>query len=427
MGMGFHEGDIAYRQVFPAFLIEVQWLPCGTIVILSYPVNEAAWFCPLQPPPIAMTRKSLKLVLAPFGGSAKFLGFEDATEAWKSSKRGFGHINDIWSDKIESLDLLEWQKSLLSYLRYYGIRLSSLSRWARVELLKSEASSGESPARPKIIVWPCELCFFKGGKQRSRELARKRNSFWDPEAIAFNFNDPLAEAETWFLGKEARDRFIENLGRESNPHPQKEVKCLPPEEDSIPEIFPTSNRKVDTQALSSIYPTPPDGFRSQAQGATPELGPPESPVKIDDKEILKQDHAATYQNDGQILPSQLTPAADSSLGGYEPLEKDLFEDMENALYETNGITEADFSFFDPPDEMNSLPLSPLPSNGDVNSGIGLELAQDPDSVDLLGEKSIEEQRASQTAHEYFVPGNKVNLIDIDQVPSMYRFRLQSNV
>ena len=141
--------------------------------------------------------------------------------------------------------------------------------------------------------------------------------------------DPLEKVESWFLGKAARMEASRIRLQEENKEAQalKDVEDTDDEDSSSPFEMPV-DQGISPQDVSGIYPTPPDGLPPALLGSSNSNNL--RPGDYDDEE------------------KELHPS-DETRGDYDGQENDdLFGDIDIDMFASNGLTEADFSFFDEP-------------------------------------------------------------------------------
>lgn len=261
------------------------------------------------------------LILAPSGNNAKLVSSSLAI----SVPRAFS--SDAWKTEVSTS------------LHSEGIKVTVDDIWLLVQL--------ESVGRTSRCMWPAALCL---ASVQSIERSGFTCSSWKQWFAATEdhggFRDPLSVAEEWFAGAAERKKAAAAATTLSSSSEAvgaiAAISTLSPElSGSLATSPPFLQRVADQQAaMSGIYPTPPDGLvpASASQHATSDAmtAPP------------------TVDPSNDLLPSDddLRPrlhSSDSSDGPqpFAPVPDDLFGDMD---FGTNEVGDADFSFFDEPDE-----------------------------------------------------------------------------
>lgn len=180
-------------------------------------------------------------------------------------------------------------------------------------------------ASPPTSLWPADLCLFEDAmipfnSEDDEPLKRP---------IVDCSSDPLEKAESWFLGKAARMEASEGRVQEQNQRHQETKDAEDTDDEDVLSIFETPmDQGITPQDVSGIYPTPPDGV------------PPALLVSSNPNDL----QSGEYDAEGKDLGPSNEARRD-----YEGQDNDdLFGDMDIEMFASNGLTEADFSFFDDP-------------------------------------------------------------------------------
>ena len=359
-------------------VIDVQWLSTGTMLISSHPDFTTHWRSMEQTyadetlTPEVGSEKLLKL--APIGLSAKYMD-RDVTLS-DSSPTSELRSNSEYFDRSNKA-IRDWKISISRLLQCYGIELPVETRWihARVFPPLAEAiQDGSDKDLAYTVLWPAQLSFY----EVKIHDPTKRDISWALEYDNHKSVDPLADAESWFLGKASREEALKAHRQKADISAISKEDGSSSDEDSMSEIVIDTQRPIDQQALNGIYPTPPDGYRSQAFGLGHNAEHNDSkPSKVNEgrQQILDED---------QLSPT--SPDVDTGLGEYDRLDdEDLFGDMNTDMFTATGITEADFSFFDEPSNADDEPhLVTIPSSE----------SQPPLSRDIVSRVSPEAELAT---------------------------------
>ena len=291
---------------------DVKWLSCGSLLIsvfqdrlpkysrvstvLSEGANDAG---------LAL---GSPVVFSPFGVRGKYLGAEDPSKS-DPQRKGTRQI----------------KASVLSRLAYRDIRVIQDATWIQVHV-EHESNIFKDPL---VSLWPADLCFCED----------TMTSFSGKDLEDFNRSivdcsiDPLEQAESWFRGKAARREALQERLREESQRAQvaQDIEDTDDEEGLSPLEIPL-DQGITPQDVSGIYPTPPDG-------------PPQAPPGLSNPHNL---HPGDYNNEEKVLQP-----SDEARGDYDAQENDdLFGDMDIDMFASNGLTEADFRFFDEPGMMD---------------------------------------------------------------------------
>ena len=189
-------------------------------------------------------------------------------------------------------------------------------------LVQMEPESNHSVG-PPVSLWPAELCFCED----SMALLSSDEPFKTP--LPDGSDDPLQQAESWFLGKSTRVEALRVKMMEEKQEAQalKDVEDTD-DEDALSSFEVPLDQGVTPQDVSGIYPTPPDGL-------PPALLGPSSTNNV---------RSGDY-DDGE---KDLQPIEETRGDTDGQENEDLFGDMDIDMFASNGLTEADFSFFDEP-------------------------------------------------------------------------------
>ncbi|KAL8924502.1 MAG: hypothetical protein Q9172_002667 [Xanthocarpia lactea] len=308
--------------------LDVRWSPSGILTIGSR-LTTLSSFSPLSDvfeQGQGVDKKSLhtgvRLFVSPFGAHCTLLGEESQILGKAKADRRFKTSTRAW-------------------LESYGIVTKREVLWVRLQIRwkgppNSIVLDGQAVCQ---IWWPADLCFIKDTGSKLRET----NSI---ENIGNGtFVDPLEEAEQWFLGRKERDNVIEARRKEVDERKLHNNKPPNDEEDELEEDVADpllrATQYLSAQEASGIYPTPPDGLGSNAQGSVAAQDTPGASIPGGHPHQAIVSSEAT---DGRIsdIDSRAPFAEDES--------QDLFGDMDTDMFDTNGLTEADFNFFDEPKE-----------------------------------------------------------------------------
>jgi hypothetical protein len=375
------------HALYRASCLEVQWLCCGSLIILSYPNHDMGWRCLGNSITQRLTSQNSTIVLAPFGTTASY--FSADSDGLPGSPR---HAPEYGED--EGFDTSKWiassgssKSKIISLLRRRGVQVPEKCLWIPVRIpVPRNDSTGEDLDKAffHIIEWPAQLCFHNG---KPEEVDRRRSGFiW--QGLLDSHTDPLRDAETWFRERHERKKKIERRRLELKALSEKEAEASPVKEEDIRSgLFPGVERQNENQGLSGIYPTPPDGFRSQMPGHSVELGASDPSNCQEDTEMRDQgDDSIKTSNQGGT-PLDSLHGVGMSLGAYDGIEDDeLFANMDSAMFTANGITEDDFSFFDEPKAPLSMAPTSLAVPADTEILLTAESTPDNGLISLVKEE-----------------------------------------
>ncbi|KAL8668409.1 MAG: hypothetical protein Q9168_006960 [Polycauliona sp. 1 TL-2023] len=310
--------------------VDVQWSPSGVLTV-SGRLRHLPSFSPLadalqngKGEHRGSPGNRARVFMLPFGTPCELLGEES---------RILGTIED---DR-------PFKTSTRAWLENHGIPTQVKSSWVCLEFRKK--GSYHNPLLNSAAVhhmwWPTHLCFIK-----QVEMIEGNNEELET-IVTGTFTDPLEEAEQWFLGRKERESIIEARSKEVEAMKLRSDQA-PDHEDSETDEDPAgdmihANQYLSAQEASGIYPTPPDGFTSTTQGFLSVQDAPGASLAGGNPYVAE----AISQIDSPNIAMSGAPLAGDD-------DQDLFGDMDADMFDTNGLTEADFNFFDEPDEVNEM-------------------------------------------------------------------------
>ncbi|KAF6227881.1 hypothetical protein HO133_007609 [Letharia lupina] len=291
---------------------DVKWLSSGILLISVFQVQLPRHI--RMSTIISKDGKSASLavgaplLLSPFGIRCQYLGTED-----------------LPNSDVQRKSTAQVKASILSRLGLEGIRDARDVMWIQVQMGRESIGF----VGPPVSLWPADLCFC--GDVMTPHSGEDGESF--NRCIMDGSIDPLEEAESWFLGKAARMDLLQARVREENQGAEetKDVEDTE-DEDALSPIELPMDQGITPQDVSGIYPTPPDGLPLALLGSS------------NPNDLQSGDYD---DEDKELQPS------DGGRGDYDGQgNDDLFEDMDIDMFASNGLTEADFSFFDEPGMMD---------------------------------------------------------------------------
>lgn len=296
--------------------LEVKWLSSCTLII-SYSrghmlrLFRASHF--LSDDRRNGLSPEMPLLLSPSGATARFHGIEE-------------------TPKTHSLyrSIMEHKSSISACLARSGVLVPQDSSWLRVLVEHNSPSQDgkrliHSPKNAAITLWPAYLCLCAdpGAPDDDRPSDLIGNS------TEHGSMDVLASAESWLLGKATRLKALETQRRKDESEIQKTKETQDTDvDDDLSDIELQPNPYIASQDISGIYPTPPDGIPANILDSSPNNNPRSSGI------------------DNEEDPGS-TPGA-VSRPYQEHGNEDIYGELDIDMFTANGLTEADFSFFDEP-------------------------------------------------------------------------------
>ena len=372
--------------------VDVFWVSSGTLVVTIYTLVKLDIRCLDE---VATDDEQRSLVgkcvrVAPSGNLVQIASFDDHNDA---ATEDVSQRLQRKKPRIAPLEqLLErWKSTVERWLGRKGYALSGLekrSSWVRIRTSPGSQATLPSPApfsSSGELLWPRALCFYyRHLPERTTRLATEpafghgdKALEWFETAISTGFKDPVEAAQQWFLGKLERDKLTEARRRAKKA--EEDAARIKEENHGL---FPSSPLNVrpgtygDLQAVSGVYPTPPDGIlpgTAFSSGDTPSVSGVATNIILAPGGTNPAINISAPQ-DTQHQQPPTSPELPLTLEQYnaDGDNDDLFEDMDEDQYEGNGITEDDFNFFDGPDgedeDMNAPSLEDAKPSSKAGTG-----------------------------------------------------------
>ena len=351
--------------------IDVLWASAGTLVVSTFSLNRLDISCLAD---VVSDDEQKRLIgkfirVSPNGALAKIISFSDPVD---STIEDGSQRASRKRPKISPLErgIERWKVSVRRWLSWKGYSTASLEKkdaWVRVQFphTSSPATSNSAFIRPtREILWPRTLCFHFADAQSTstaeEALLQGADALaWFETPHSKGFMDPLDLAQQWFMGKSERDKLAE--ARRKAKKAEEDAARAKEESRNLFASSPINARPGmygELQSVSGVYPTPPDGV---VPGTVVSCGDTPSVSGVATNVIL----APGDKNPAINLSGPLETHTDDTHG--QPLTSpnlalqyddynadvnndDLFEDMDEGNFEGgNGVTDADFNFFDDPD------------------------------------------------------------------------------
>jgi mediator of RNA polymerase II transcription subunit 13 len=232
-----------------------------------------------------------------------------------------------------------------------GIELSATTSWLTVQNLG---------ILPKPFIWPKQLClspFNSNSRFDSGEDSQTwRNWFQLNEGHAFQ--DPLSVAERWLQSAGTREPPSLTVGPNTTPGNDAamdfSMKTSSEAEITNADLIPSPsfNQRLAEQqaALSGIYPTPPDGLAQTSTSAQSGLDHSSSETQNEIDGSLEE--SGLDGNDLQYRIQRYDSSASQQIFPVDQVSS--FGTREDIEFAENDIEDADFNFFDEPDDERTV-------------------------------------------------------------------------
>lgn len=300
------------------------------------------------------------LWLAPGGNPAKFYSFYDDEQL-----PGIQPISDLQkypedhSWRFHGTTIKSWQSRCLDWLSTKGFDSSLIDEggWMFVQVLNTNYGSSNpeyadipSSDEGAIVPWPTLLCF--------RAIKTSTTDLQPSSANSFGLVDPLTFVEEWSMNAEERASIMSNRQQERNV-----LKAAKEQADQEAQNIRANNHSTALLEKGSnagaMYPTPPDAIHHPG-GPTPSFDgavtTPGNPAHLFSHDLETTNPSTSIMNTADTdnwVTSEQKHRSNSNMN-FEENENDndnLFGDMGGDLFGDTDITDADFNFFDQPDDI----------------------------------------------------------------------------
>lgn len=335
--------------------ISIRWYPSGTLTVsisqtltpgiqrVSDVLVEGLKTLRLAP--------TSKVLISPSGKVVQYLRMpEETTNESPDSAARFSH------GRLDHV--AQTKKSIADHLALHGMNVNEGEKWVQLQNIEAKHRVDQGSGyhfSPGFFLWPAKFCFCKAESLSRGEITNEKDVSEDTE------HDPLVHAESWFMAKASREAAIEAKRKNDELSAQRLQEAQDAQaEETLSDFVPRPTQYLSTQDASGIYPTPPDGLRSQAVGSSINTESQGLASEFIDREII---NGAEGEELIAGSPFALPQDHDVTSGGYQDTDDpDLFGELDSGLFAANGLTEADFSFFDEPSIDGEISL-----HGDLES------------------------------------------------------------
>lgn len=323
-------------------------------------------------------------VLAPYGCRANTLpNNEDITARASRARATSGPL---------------WEVAVTQILSTYNINVEENEQW----LLVAIGGHGEDTALR--LTWPSRLCLIEHHSSSPHDTAKKDWSYWFEPAFGSrkSFEDPFGAAERWFIG--ATERAIVSTATPIFDAPTADAMAGQSNfiaETPIATSSPFNQRLIDQQAAAmGIYPTPPDGFAPHQHQHNPTSDGPSTTMQMDPDPMpvdAEQPGSEVAEARGDSMESV------RETQGFEPHSDDLFGEMAVEMdFGVNEIDDADFDYFDDPDDVRErhpvgqdIDMEDTSTHGRQSTGLSSD--EDHPQPDAPGREPDEPSAETQNA------------------------------
>lgn len=359
-----------------AVAISVQLSSSGTLVFHS--TSRPTWLAKLTRQISVSAELGKRVVCAPLGVIGTIVRDDVCNTPPVPGAKN--EADDLGSDPFnESTEpcCQAWMMEVMKWLGHRGFvtdYLTEGSPWVQVlvdverkTMLGSTISEISAGYPLSTIWWPKKLCFV----QRIDSLAADPETCFSAESEDA-YEDPLDFAIKWFMGQAERDKLVQEITPPEGLTKTGDSVFLNSSDASgfLPLPTVSHDDAIDASGTAGIYPTPPDGFfPNNAAMLSPERGIATG--------LRRLSHHSAHAVGSESIPTSLVTLKedDPYIEEAESQQEALFEnDNDDDLFENNGITEDDFSFFDEPEnavDSNAENQALLSANEQARSGDGI--------------------------------------------------------
>ena len=324
-------------------------------------------------------------------------------------------------------DIMKWKRRVSSWLHERGLQIrkpDSECCWLWVELPRFTSYLDDSCqlSRSRRFLWPAQFCFYLvgGGSEGSKDMITAQN-----RSCFAKFDTDTHERLDTLQGKpieKRSDSFPSSL-QLAEEFLLNTISAEPQRDDDAYESFsaelssPAQTRfaqNADIQLPNGVYPTPPDCVTcpptslTEISNTTTAMGDSSTRSEVESPDSEVQSHKRAGN------PSNASTDGDDGSNAFEDMEtseNELFGETDRDEIEANGITDADFNFFDEPDaDMNNY--TDKISLGD--NGLGTQLEPNLEfAADTLSKKGHQDMNT---------PGNDnpESFVDEARLPTSFR-------
>ncbi|KAJ5028790.1 mediator complex subunit 13 C-terminal-domain-containing protein [Bipolaris maydis] len=403
--------------------INVHWASSGTLLLSTFTDRKNTIRCLTS---VSTQTEERQLVgtcirVAPNGVLATIMSFEDPLDSINEEIS----IRHRKRTKLTSLEqnIEKWKSSVKRWLGWKGYDLPDLDQrtsWVRIRttLMSSPILSSPASVGPeRDTLWPRALCFFHVVDEPDLTITGTNTiGAAGNSNILRWFETP--ESMEWFLGKPDRDKILE-----------ARKKAKKAEEDAVrrkeehPGLHPSSPLNArggtygDLQAVSGVYPTPPDGIApgtGVSYSDTPTVSGTASNVVLvaggsnPAINLSAPPDSAKTEDQQMITTSPAVPSA-----------TDNFNTSSDG-YTGDRINDTDFDFFDGPDndDVDMLDAPALPNDNapptHATQDLHPKAATEPQAQDDMSdpfaalENALDLAKGKEPAH---MPAPKIEISD----------------
>ena len=327
-----------------------------------------------------------QILLAPSGRRAKLVTESSGDEIVLRKPTSALQSNPTWTSKVSKAMLTE------------GVTLHADDEWLVLELVEA--------GKHTRFLWPQRLCYTSEKEPYSWDSSPSPSQGWKQwfgdTGSPDTFKNPLAEAEEWLMGAAERERLTNAASQSAGlpfesslPHPANMIAETP-----LATSPPFNQRLMDQQAaMSGIYPTPPDGLIPGHLTQQPTSDGTGAGMQAEHS-ALSNELQLPSSDDNQMGGSSMESSGEAQ--AFQPNSDDLFGDMAEMDFGANEVGDADFDYFDEPDELPEA----TPAEPDVEMAEGGSSMQNKDDTEAKTQDVLMSDPDAMVTDELAVPDSR---------------------
>jgi Mediator complex subunit 13 N-terminal len=255
-------------------------------------------------------------------------------------------------DFFDSERSSRWRRNVVVWLTRRGLTFSrpdDLQSWVAMRLPQRRGMISNSGSDSLVILWPLSLCFHCPGSSLEPQphasgQVDSSAALWFKGPEDAGFTDMLNLAEQW-IESQPEKQLAARRAR------QKEVNNATSVQVPASPVHMRNITYGESHGLAGVYPTPPDGLSSQVGTVALSMDTPIGlPYDLSSQSIDLKAISNEAEGDRNI---HITGRPITQDNVPSKMDDDLFDDMDEDDFVGNDITDADFSFFDQPDDVGS--------------------------------------------------------------------------
>ncbi|KAH8601156.1 mediator complex subunit 13 C-terminal-domain-containing protein [Bisporella sp. PMI_857] len=308
------------------------------------------------------------LWLAPGGNAARYYGSQDEKKlpGTLPISQLQPNVTSHQQTGLGGATISTWQFKCLEWLSSKGLDTVALEKggWAFVQIISGNPLylSTDHPVNPlledfAVVPWPALLCY-----QTTNVM-----NCGIPQLVASSTTSgsPLSFAEEWYSGQEERANLITKRQKERHSTEMRSKEQADIDTRTLQSVSYSSMALRRGSNAGAMYPTPPDALHHPV-GATPSFdgtvstpGNPNNMFAQDGEQVQRSSNTGVVVAESEIWPSSgrkehsnMTTNIGTNFNDNDNDNDNIFGDDVGGDLFGGDITDADFNFFDEPDNID---------------------------------------------------------------------------